>query len=335
MTPRSTPPGTKSPVTVSAVVPAHNEAPGLERALGELDAALAGCGEEYEIIVVDDGSRDGTFDVLRSVAASNPRVRGLRLSRNFGKEAALLAGLRAARGACVVTLDADLQHPPKLIPALLEKWRQGAQVVHAVKRDRSTDSVTTRWRAAAVNGLIARLGGIDVRNSSDFKLLDRVAVEALSQGLVERSRFYRGLADWIGFDQASVPFDVAARGAGTGKWSVRSLLGLATTAVVSFTSAPLRLVTLLGVVTLGFGALVTADTLWSRLRGTSVTGFATLEITVLFLGSLTMISLGIVGEYIAKIYDETKQRPPYFLSGRCGFPTDGGPKLPLPGESRP
>lgn len=304
---------------VSVVIPAHDEAPGLAHTLAEIGTVLRSCGVDYELIVVDDGSRDGTFAVLCALADADRHLRGVRLSRNFGKEAALLAGLKAARGDAVVTIDADLQHPPSLIPELLDRWRVGAKVVHAVKRDRSHDSLPARWRSAVFHGLLTRLGGIDVRNSSDFKLLDRVAVDALVADLPERSRFYRGLADWVGFDQASVSFDVAPRETGRGKWSLRALFGLATTALVSFTSAPLQIVTSFGLLTLAFGAIVTADTLWSWARGTAVSGFATLEITLLFLGSLIMISLGIVGEYIAKIYDETKRRPVYLVSATRGF----------------
>jgi glycosyltransferase involved in cell wall biosynthesis len=312
-------PATGRPALVSVVVPAHDEASGLARAAAEIGAVLGSCTVDYEILVVDDGSRDGTYEVIQALAAADGRMRGLRLSRNFGKEAALLAGLEAAGGDAIITMDADLQHPPSLIPVLLERWREGARVVHAVKRDRSHDSLLARWRSAAFHGLLTRLGGVDVRGSSDFKLLDRIAVDAIVTDLPERSRFYRGLADWVGFEQASVPFDVAPREVGRGKWSLPALLGLATTALVSFTSAPLRVVTSFGLLTLAFGALVAADTLWSWARGTAVSGFATLEITLLFLGSLIMISLGIVGEYIAKIYDETKRRPAYLISSTCGF----------------
>lgn len=314
----SNPPNALGP-EISVVIPAHNEATGITHSLSEIGAVLESCGVAFELIVVDDGSKDRTFEVLRVLAAKDQRVRGIRLSRNFGKEGALLAGIRAARGRAVITMDADLQHPPALIPTMLKKWRQGAQVVHAVKRDRSADSLFQRWRAAAANGLIHRLGGIDVRNSSDFKLLDRTAVAAVARELTEKKRFYRGLAEWIGFRQAAVLFDVAPRTAGSGKWSPLALADLAVTAIVSFTTLPLRIVTLLGVVTLGFAVLVSAETLWSWLRGTAVSGFATLEITLLLLGSFIMVSLGILGEYVAKIYQEVKGRPPYLVSEDCGF----------------
>jgi glycosyltransferase involved in cell wall biosynthesis len=311
--------GDRGAPLLSIVIPAHNEGEGIASALQEIERVVAGCSVTHEIIVVDDGSRDGTYERVRAIAATGLPVKAIRFSRNFGKESALLAGLKAAAGQAVVTMDADLQHPPSLVPIMLERWRTGAKVVHAVKRERTHDAAITRWRAALFNGLLTKLGGIDVRNASDFKLLDRVAVDAIVVRLPERRRFYRGLADWVGFEQASVPFDVGVRDAGEGKWSLRSLFDLATTAIVSFTAAPLRIVTVLGLLTLGFALLVAADTVRSRLAGSSVSGFATLEITLLLLGSFIMISLGIVGEYIAKIYDEIKARPHFIVADSSGF----------------
>jgi hypothetical protein len=207
---------------------------------------------------------------------------------------------------------------------MLDKWRSGAKVVHAVKQDRSTDSTLARWRAMAFNNLMVQLGGINVRNSSDYKLLDRIAVDVIVRQLPERRRFYRGLTDWVGYEQATVPFSVTERSLGESKWSLLALIDLATTAIVSFTSAPLRIVTLLGFITLVFGMLVGAEALWSWTQGESVSGFATIIITNLIIGSFIMISLGIVGEYIAKIYDEIKERPVYLIASKCGF--DGDPK---------
>jgi len=304
---------------LSIVIPAHNEGEGIVSALQEIERVVTACDVAHEIIVVDDGSRDGTYERVQATAATGLPVKAIRFSRNFGKESALLAGLKAAMGQAVVTMDADLQHPPSLIPTMLERWRAGAKVVHAIKRERAHDAAITRWRAALFNGLLTKLGGIDVRNASDFKLLDRVAVDAIVVRLPERRRFYRGLADWVGFEQAAVPFDVGIRDAGEGKWSLRALFDLATTAIVSFTAAPLRIVTVLGLLTLGFALLVAADTLRSWLAGSAVSGFATLEITLLLLGSFIMISLGIVGEYIAKIYDEIKARPHFIVADTSGF----------------
>jgi Glycosyltransferases involved in cell wall biogenesis len=310
---------------VSVVIPAYQEEENIERTVQVVREHLKGCDIEYEILVVDDGSRDGTYGKVRKMAETGMGVLGIRLSRNFGKEAAILAGLTAARGNAVITIDADLQHPPDLIPGMIRRWRAGVMVVHAVKRNRPSDGFLARQRAALFNKVLTRFGGIDMQNASDFKLLDRVVVDMIVTGLREKSRFFRGLAQWVGFEQKSIPFDVAPRHTGQGKWSYRALYNLGITAFVSFTTDPLRIVMYLGLATLGFAAVVTTETLWSVYRGRSVSGFATIEITILLIGSFIMISLGIIGEYIAKIYDETKSRPPYIVSSRCGFLEEEGP----------
>jgi glycosyltransferase involved in cell wall biosynthesis len=304
---------------LSVVVPAHNEARGIVHAIDVIVSALASCGMQLEIVIVDDGSRDGTFDRVGEMSKRDPRIKGIRFTRNFGKEAALLAGLRVCSGNAVVTIDSDLQHPPALIPKMIEEWRNGAMVVDAVKRSRESDGPVTRLRAGLFNALLSRLGGINLRHASDFKLLDRIVVDAIARELPERQRFYRGLADWVGYRHASIPFDVEARAEGAGKWSVWKLVQLATTAIVSFTSAPLQIVTVLGVLTLALGVVVGADALIAWFQGRAVSGFATTIITLLVVGSFIMISLGIIGEYIAKIYDEIKARPPYLVESAIGF----------------
>jgi glycosyltransferase involved in cell wall biosynthesis len=307
---------------LSVVVPAHNEAAGIAHAIDVIASTLSSCGMNLEIIVVDDGSRDGTFECVKDRSIADGRVKGLRFTRNFGKEAALLAGLRVASGEAVVTIDSDLQHPPALIPKMIEEWRKGAMVVDAVKRRRENDGILTRLRAGLFNALLSRLGGINMGNSSDFKLLDRVVVDAIARELPERQRFYRGLADWVGYRHASIPFDVEARAEGKGKWSVWKLMQLATTAIVSFTSAPLQIVTVLGILTLLLGVVVGADALIAWFQGRAVSGFATTIITLLVVGSFIMISLGIIGEYLAKIYDEIKARPTYLVESAVGFDGD-------------
>lgn len=320
---------------LSVVVPAHNEAAGIARALQVIGGILDDCAPRWEIVVVDDGSRDGTFERLRALSDADGRVKALRFSRNFGKEAALLAGLRAARGDAVVTLDADLQHPPALIPQMIERWQRGAKVVDAVKRSRATDGALTRLRANVFNRLITHLGGVNLENASDFKLLDRVVVDTIARGLPERQRFYRGLSEWVGFTREAIPFDVEERLEGQGKWTLLKLVDLATTALVSFTSAPLRIVTLLGMVTLVFGLGVAADAIISWANGLAVSGFATTIMTLLILGSFIMISLGIIGEYIAKIYDEIKARPVYLVETALGLADDDTAAAPRSAAERP
>ena len=307
---------------LSVVIPAHNEAKGIVHALAVIMEILSACEMDWEIIVVDDGSKDGTFEQLKELARNDTRLKGMRFSRNFGKEAAILAGLRAAKGDVVVTIDADLQHPPHLIPMMLDEWRHGAKVVNAVKRRRENDGVYTRIRAKIFNTVLSKLGGIDLNNSSDFKLLDRLVVDTIVKELPERRRFYRGLSDWVGYVQASIPFDVEERAAGEGKWTSLRLIELATTAIVSFTSAPLRIVTILGFITLIFGFFVATEALINWSRGMAVSGFMTIILTLLIIGSFIMISLGVVGEYIAKIYEEIKQRPTYLVEDKISIDED-------------
>lgn len=310
---------------VSVVVPAHNEVAVITTTVREIERALQTCSANWEIIVVDDGSTDATFKCVNEAAKCDSRIKALRLSRNFGKEAAILAGLGAAAGQAVITIDADLQHPPRLIPDLILKWQEGAKVVNAVKRNRDGDGRITRGRAAVFNALFTRLGGIDLRGASDFKLLDRVVVNAIVHELPERSRFYRGLADWVGFEQATILFDVEQRGAGVSKWSSMGLLKFALSALVSFTAMPLRVVTILGMATFLFGMVIAGDALISWSRGKAVSGFATIIITLAVIGSFIMISLGIIGEYIAKIFQESKRRPVYIIESTVGLHDDASP----------
>lgn len=307
---------------VSIVIPAHNEVRGVAHTIDVIKTLLSACDNEWEIIIIDDGSQDGTFDRLRQLSKNEKRIKGIRFSRNFGKESALLAGLKAAKGDVVITIDSDLQHPPQLIPKMIDEWSHGARVVDAVKRNRAKDGVIAKARAKVFNTTLSILGGINVHNSSDFKLLDRLVVDTIVNDLPERQRFYRGLSDWVGYNHVTIPFDVEERTIGEGKWSLLGLIGLATTAIVSFTSAPLRIVTILGLVTLIFGFFVAIEALIGWSRGLAISGFTTTIITLLIIGSFIMISLGVMGEYIAKIYDEIKQRPIYLIEEKFGIDED-------------
>jgi polyisoprenyl-phosphate glycosyltransferase len=304
-----------SPV-LSIVVPAYNESAGIGATLRRLAAIAAGTGLPTEIIVVDDGSRDETYAQAAAASGLPVATKVLGLSRNFGKEGALLAGLREAAGEAVITIDADLQHPPELIPDMIAAWRAGACVVNGVKRSREQDSALVALRARVVNALLTRLGEIDLQRSSDFKLLDRRVVDVIVRQLPERNRLYRGLSGWVGFPQVAIEFDVAPRTAGASGFSLRSLLGLTLTAVVSFTSLPLRIVSVLGVLTLLLGLFIGGEALWTWLHGRAADGFTTVIITLLLVGSFIMISLGVIGEYIAKIYEEIKQRPAFIVGRR-------------------
>jgi glycosyltransferase involved in cell wall biosynthesis len=306
---------------IGVVIPAYREARGIAAAVHRIDEILADNVIDYEIVIVDDGSPDDTFARIQEIAAANPHVRGIRLSRNFGKEAALLAGLRAVHGEAVITIDADLQHPPELIPEMIQRWRDGAKVVNAVKRTRQDASRLYRLRAGIFNRVFSSLTGINMLGASDFKLLDRKAVDIIVRSFPEKMRFYRGLTAWIGLEQASVLFDVHSRTSGASGWSTRALLRFALTALLTFTSAPLRVVTLLGTGAMLIGLIVAVDALSSWIQGRSVSGFTTLILTLLIIGSSIMISLGIIGEYLAKIYDEVKGRPSYLVASTCGEST--------------
>jgi len=303
----------KSDTLLSLVVPAFNEAARIEATLKILADVCGTLPYTFEFVVVDDGSTDGTLNRAVAMADAGMPVRTVRLSRTFGKEAALLAGLQNARGAAVITIDADLRHPPALIPSMVAAWEKGAKVVHGVRRHPGERNWWHTARATIVNLLIQMLGGIDVQSSSDFKLLDRAVVEIITKDMRERRRFYRGLAGWIGFTQTSLEFDVAPRPEGKSGLTLRSLVKLALTATISFTSAPLRIVSVLGVLTFLLGVGVGSDALWSWFNGRTVSGFMTLIATLLLLGSFIMISLGVIGEYIAKVYDESKQRPAFII----------------------
>jgi polyisoprenyl-phosphate glycosyltransferase len=308
----------ESPV-ISAVIPAYNESQGIEEAIQQIAGILSAGDSAWEIIVVDDGSRDQTYQQICHLSQAEPRIKGIALSRNFGKEAAMLAGLEYATGEAIIILDADLQHPPSLIPEMIDKWRSGAQIVHAVKRSRKEDSVGKKAAAYCINQLISSLGGINVNNSSDFKLLDREIVDIIVHTLPERERFFRGLTSWLGFSEQYIYFDVASRQSNESKWSFWSLFELSITALTSFTSLPLRIVTFLGFATLILGFFVASDTVWSLMKGQAVSGFATIIISLLLIGSFIMISLGVIGEYIAKIYEEVKARPHYLVKASVGI----------------
>lgn len=293
---------------ISVVLPMYDEAAMVERVLKVVADELHALDRPFEIVCVDDGSTDGTGPLLDEAAAADERVVAVHFSRNFGKEAALAAGLQTARGRAVLLLDADLQHPPDLIPAMVGKWEEGFDVVEAVKADRGRESLPYKAAATLFYALMGRNAGDRLQGSSDFKLLDRQVVDVLN-ALPERNRFFRGLVAWVGFRVVQVPFQVRERAAGTTKWSFTGLARYALRNIVSFTSTPLRLVAWLGFVTLVLDALLGVQTFWNWWRGAAVTGFTTVILTVVGLGGLILLSLGVVAVYLAQMYDEQKARP--------------------------
>jgi len=301
---------------LSVVCPAFDEEEVVPRFHAELAAVLDGLGEGYdvEVLYVDDGSRDGTLEVLRRLAAIDGRVRYLSLSRNFGHQAALTAGLRHACGDVVITLDSDLQHPPALIPALLERWRAGHDVVLTLREDDPRLGRLKRWSSRLFYRLMHVVSDTELRAAaSDFRLMSRRAVKALLR-LRESHRFLRGMVSWLGFPTVTMPYVPASRAAGVSKYTFRKMLRLAADGLLSFSRAPLRLAPAVGGAFAAVGAgLGVAGGLLALLRGGSDWGWWVLMATVLLVGGCVLAGLGVVGEYVGRIYEEVKRRPVYLL----------------------
>lgn len=298
---------------ISVVVPVYNEGAHIRSSMERVGKICDDAGIMYELVLVDDGSKDHSWEEISRMAKEDERVTAVRLSRNFGKEPALCAGLDAASGDAVIVMDADLQHPPEKIPEMVRLWQEGAEVVEGVKSSRGKEKRTYRFCAKLFYGMINKATGIDFDNASDFKLLDRKVVEAMKQ-MPERMTFFRGMSAWVGFERKSFEFEVAERVDGTSKWSLKRLITLAVTAVTSYTSAPLHCITFLGVI-MFFGAVVLGiQTLYMKFAGYAQDGFTTVILLLLFIGSMIMISLGIIGIYLMKIYHEMKGRPRYLTS---------------------
>jgi len=304
---------------ISAVDPFLNEAATLPVLFAELEQQLGALGLPWELVLVDDGSRDESLEVVRSQLEQRPQLKAtvLSLSRNFGKEAALTAGLQASRGDVVVPLDADLQDPPELIGAMLEQWRQGFDVVYAVRRRRAGESSTKRLTAFGFYRLMRRLSSTAIpADTGDFRLMDRCVVEALQQ-LPERSRFMKGLFAWVGFRQSAISYDRDARQGGKSNWNYWKLWNFALDGITSFSRVPLQVLSGSGVA-IAFLALLYGG--WMVLRtlvfGIDLPGYASLMTAVLFLGGVQLIGLGMLGEYLGRVFEEVKARPLYLVRER-------------------
>lgn len=298
---------------LSIIVPAFNESEGIAAFLEQLYAALKGRSDDFEVWVIDDGSRDATWEKIVLAQNRHPGLSGLRFTRNFGKEAAILAGLRHARGKAVIVMDADGQHPPSLVPDMLDLWRSGkAQIVAAQKSSRNTDGWTARLNAYFFNRLMKALTGLDLSGASDFRLLDRRVVDTLL-AFPEKIRFFRGMTVWTGFTTVSVGFDVAPRIAGRSQWSTAQLTRLAIIAITSFSAKPLGMIFRLGMLGIAASAIIFLQAIYSWMSGVAISGWTSLTVVVLLFGSANLLGIGVLGAYLAQIFDEIKSRPEYLV----------------------
>ena len=297
---------------LSIILPAYNEQENIERTAKVISGVLEEAEIPFELVFVDDGSMDGTYGEISRLAAQDVRVRGAQFSRNFGKEAAIFAGLEHAAGDACIVMDCDLQHPPQVIPEMYRLWEAGYEVVEGIKKSRGKESIFHRMFAGMFYGLMSKMMRMDMRSSSDFKLLDRKVVQVLLE-LGERNTFFRALSFWVGFRSVKVEYEVQERAFGKSKWSFGSLMKYAISNVTSFSTVPLQMVTVMGVVSILFSLVLAVQTLVKYLMGTAVEGFTTVILLVLIIGGFIMISLGMIGHYLARIYEEVKKRPRYIV----------------------
>jgi polyisoprenyl-phosphate glycosyltransferase len=310
--------GTRRLGLLSVVAPVYNEEDGIEAFYTRVCAALRGF--PFELVLVDDGSRDSSPKILERLAASDPRVCVVFLSRNFGHQTALTAGLDHARGDAVVMLDADLQDPPELIPEMLDRWRSGCDVVYAVRQQRAGESAFKLQTAKWFYKLFGALAQVELQhNSGDFRLLDRRALDALNS-MRERHRFLRGMTVWVGFTQAAVGYERDARYAGKTKYTLTRMIRFSLDAIFSFSNRPLQLATLLGFLFSVLAFIAIPVVIILRLLDSYIPGFATITIVILLLGGIQLIAVGIMGEYVGRMYDEIKGRPLYLVRARRNLP---------------
>jgi len=308
---------------ISIIIPAFNEQDMLPVAYEEIKKVLSGNSEtvsgidaEHEFIFVDDGSSDNTFEAIQNLVNSgNDDIRGISFSRNFGKESAIFAGLKEAKGDCCIVMDCDLQHPASVIPEMYRLWKEGYEIVEGVKSSRGKESLLHKAMAKMFYSIISRCANIDLADASDFVLLDRKAVDALVE-MPESAPFFRGLSRWIGYKSVKIPFDVAERSIGKTKWSTKGLIKYAIHNITIFSASPLQLVTVMGVIFIIASLFIGGEALFTYITGSALGGFTTVIILILLSSGIIMISLGIIGIYLSQIYDEVKDRPRYIISRR-------------------
>lgn len=300
-------------MTISVIIPFYNESAQIPVTLEHVEQILKANGISYEIVAIDDGSTDGSDQVLKDEARARAEVRVIALSRNFGKEAALCAGLDIAKGDAVIVMDGDLQHPPRYIPEMIRLWQEGYKVVEGVKATRGKESTFAKNKANFFYKLFARFSGYNLTNASDFKLLDRQVVDEWKK-LRERDTFFRALSAWLGFKRTTFPFDVAERTTGDSKWGSLKLVKLSINAITSFSARPIYAIAIVGVILLLLFFILAIQTLVTYFLGKSIEGFTTVILLQLLIGGGTLSGLGLIGIYIGRIFDEVKDRPRYIIS---------------------
>ncbi len=298
---------------LSIILPSYNEEQNIANTAKVLGELLEKEQIDYELVFVSDGSKDKTYEEILKVAEKNPKIKGAEFSRNFGKEASIFAGLQIACGDACIVMDCDLQHPPQVIPQMWNLWQQGYEVVEGIKSSRGKESLGYKMSAGIFYKIMSKLIKMDMNASSDFKLIDRKVVNVLLE-LKERNTFFRALTFWAGFHTTTVEYEVQERQFGESKWSLVSLMKYAITNATSFSTLPLQLVTVMGVVSILFSFILAIQTLVKYLTGTAVEGFTTVILLILIIGGFIMLSLGVIGHYIARIYEEVKGRPKYIIS---------------------
>ncbi len=297
---------------LSIIIPAYNEEKCIKRVYHTIHSLLSDNHIDSEFIFIDDGSKDRTYQMITELSAEKENIVGLHFSRNFGKESAISAGLAAINGDCAVVIDCDLQHPPEKIIEMYRLWEQGYEIVEGIKKERGQEKKMHSIGAKIFYSVISRMAGFDMANSSDFKLLDRKVVDVLNK-MPERG-FFRAISYWVGYNKATVAYDVQERVDGESKWSTRGLVKYAISNISSYSTAPMQIVTALGIVMLVISVIFGIWALIDKIIGRALEGMTTVIIITIFIGSIIMISLGIIGYYIARIYEEIKGRPKYIIS---------------------
>lgn len=298
---------------LSVVLPAYNEELMIAKTCRVLGNILEEADVSYELVLVDDGSQDNTWREIEKAGKKNSHILGVHFSRNFGKEAAIFAGLAQARGDAVAVMDCDLQHPPETLIKMYHLWEEGYQVIEGVKKSRGRESAFHKECAGFFYKIMSKATGVNMRNASDFKMMDRRVVDSILS-MPERNMFFRATSSWVGYRSVSVEFEVQEREAGESKWSSWSLVKYAFTNIVAFTTLPLQFVTIGGVICFLLSMLLMIYSLMQYFTGHAVEGYTTIVMVMLMIGSAMMLSLGIIGYYIAKIYEEVKRRPRYIIS---------------------